>query len=706
MCSAASSAGCRCARSRLPGWCWQQLQTPRSAQGLQVPKSNAGRRGPGSGGVFEARLQLRQGGGLRQLLPSGLQRHWRTGFLTSVTCHCKANISDVVPGGSGDGTRRMGWTGVHAPVEGILRTLGRAAKDLHFTVNDAADELVNLVVLRAAGAGWGLDAESVPDTVQPCSGQAPSLRLDHRGLMRLQFRSAVDERGHLRSEVKALQSERDALAAQVERLELERVQFGSAQDLDKQELESTVQSLVREIKACQAEASTAKDEVQRLSNALDAAQALCEHAEARAAAAEVLKTEASAQQRLAEGNVLRLTTEIEALKASSSLVLRRAERCDAAEAEAARLQGDVCRLRQEEQRLRLLEERLSQAQAGVHDKEALERRLDQALRRADTAEKQAKSSEDNAKSLELKLLAATTELEESNLAVQKGHERERSQEAELRNVEMARAEMGRKLAETLQELADLEANSASFRRKVDADLSEAKLQLSESCARCDRGVAELEAERGKSQEAVKKLSSLEEQLATRDAEVCGLQEQSAGLRRDLLKASAAREAAEQQMAPLAEEAARACRLREESATAAAAAQQEATSCRLEAEATRMAHYEQDREVHRLRERLAVQSEELERLQTLLAMGGGPDDVAAMSAAQYLSGPSPRSHIRDELAFVRKETRSGCPALPPAVTRRLASPRLRDAPLALQGRSNSRSRRPSSFASTAAPDDEL
>ena len=308
--------------------------------------------------------------------------------------------------------------------------------------------------------------------------------------------------------------------------------------------------------------------------------------------------------------VLRLTTEIEAggmlmcgsclcirlaqaLKASSSLVLRRAERCDAAEAEAARLQGDVCRLRQEEQRLRLLEERLSQAQAGVHDKEALERRLDQALRRADTAEKQAKSCEDNAKSLELKLLAATTELEESNLAVQKGHERERSQEAELRNVEMARAEMGRKLAETLQELADLEANSASFRRKVDADLSEAKLQLSESCARCDRGVAELEAERGKSQEAVKKLSSLEEQLATRDAEVCGLQEQSAGLRRDLLKASAAREAAEQQMAPLAEEAARACRLREESATAAAAAQQEATSCRLEAEATRMAHYEQE-----------------------------------------------------------------------------------------------------------------
>ena len=185
----ASSAGCRCTRSRLPGWCWQQLQTPRSAQGLQVPKSNAGRRGPGSGGllvslccdlafcfcrvegVFEARLQLRPGGGLRQLLPSGLQRHWRTGFLTSVTCHCKANISDVVPGGSGDGTRRMGWTGVHAPVEGILRTLGRAAKDLHFTVNDAADEVVNLVVLRAAGAGWGLDAESVPDTVQPCSGQ-------------------------------------------------------------------------------------------------------------------------------------------------------------------------------------------------------------------------------------------------------------------------------------------------------------------------------------------------------------------------------------------------------------------------------------------------------------------------------------------------------------------------------------------------------
>ncbi|CAE7258238.1 unnamed protein product [Symbiodinium sp. CCMP2456] len=573
--------------------------------------------------------------------------------------------------------------------------------------------------------------------------------------MRLQFRSAVDERGHLRSEVEALQSERDALAAQVERLELERVQFASAQDLDKQELESTVQSLVREIKACQTEASAAKDEVQRLSNALDAAQSLCEHAEARAVAAEVSKTEAclrrvfdricsaslGREQRALHctaniiwfgrplSEVQRLTTDIEALKASSSLALRRAERCDAAEAEAARLQGEVCRLRQEEQRLRLLEERLSQAQAWVHDKEALEKRLDQALRRADTAEKQAKSFEDNAKSLELKLLAATTELEESNLAVRTGHERERSQEAELRNVEMARAETGRKLAETLQELADLETKSASFRRKVDADLSEVKLQLSESCARCDRGAAELEAERGKSQDAVKKLSFMEEQLATRDAEVCGLQEQSAGLRRDLVKASAAREAAEQQMAPLAAEAARACRLREESATAAAAAQQEATSCRLEAEATRMAHYEQVfckiAKVICARVKKATRWDFLGNLRIVNSLAGvgeaadtarlvlcvaelySADDVAAMSAAQmYLRGPSPRSHIRDELAFVRKETRSGCPALPPAVTRRLASPRLRDAPLALQGRSNSRSRRPSSFASTAAPDDEL
>ena len=40
----------------------------------------------------------------------------------------------------------MGWTRVHTQVPAILATLERAARDLDFAVNGAADELVNLAV--------------------------------------------------------------------------------------------------------------------------------------------------------------------------------------------------------------------------------------------------------------------------------------------------------------------------------------------------------------------------------------------------------------------------------------------------------------------------------------------------------------------------------------------------------------------------------
>ncbi|CAE6954324.1 unnamed protein product [Symbiodinium natans] len=407
--------------------------------------------------------------------------------------------------------------------------------------------------------------------------------------------------------------------------------------------------------------------------------------------------------------VQRLTAEIQALQASSSLALRRAERCDAAEAETARLQGEVVHLRTEEKRLRLLEERLEQAQSLMQDKESAERRADHATRRADTAEQRAKTLESHAKSLELQLLTVTTDLEAANLAVQEAHDKTRLQSeeltAELKLTEAARSEMEIKLKEVLQELANTNAGNAALRRKVDADILELNAQLSDSRARCERGDVQLEAEREKSQHATNKALLLEDQVAkmqdremTSNAEVSGLLEENATLRKDLARANAAREAAEQRVAPLASEASK---LKDEKL----AAEEEAKSCRLQMEATRMAHYEQDRDVRRLQERAAAQSEELERLQTLIAMGSCADDVASTatsSAQMYLRGPCFR--FRDELALVRKETpRSGCPALPPAVTRRLASPRVRESPLALtqaRARSGSGSRRPSSFASTA------
>eukprot|EP00439_Symbiodinium_sp_Y106_P037797 s6516_g4.t1 len=42
--------------------------------------------------------------------------------------------------------RRLGWTRVHTPVPAILATLRRAAQNLDFAINDAADELVNLAI--------------------------------------------------------------------------------------------------------------------------------------------------------------------------------------------------------------------------------------------------------------------------------------------------------------------------------------------------------------------------------------------------------------------------------------------------------------------------------------------------------------------------------------------------------------------------------
>ncbi|CAE7923243.1 unnamed protein product [Symbiodinium sp. KB8] len=56
----------------------------------------------------------------------------------------KANVADAISRGDLSAAHRYGWTRVQSPVASILRTLARAAEDLEFAVNGAADELVNL----------------------------------------------------------------------------------------------------------------------------------------------------------------------------------------------------------------------------------------------------------------------------------------------------------------------------------------------------------------------------------------------------------------------------------------------------------------------------------------------------------------------------------------------------------------------------------
>ena len=56
----------------------------------------------------------------------------------------KANVADAVSRGDLSAAHRHGWTRIRSPVTSILKTLARAAEDLEFAVNGAADELVNL----------------------------------------------------------------------------------------------------------------------------------------------------------------------------------------------------------------------------------------------------------------------------------------------------------------------------------------------------------------------------------------------------------------------------------------------------------------------------------------------------------------------------------------------------------------------------------
>lgn len=519
--------------------------------------------------------------------------------------------------------------------------------------------------------------------------------------MRLQFRSPVDERGQLRSQVQALQKERDELFAEVKRLQSESQDCCEAREArwlsQQKELESRLEAMYDEIKARRAEAAAARDEVQRLNNALNASHSSSKAAEAELGKAAKCLEETSARCHFAEGNVQQLTAEIQELRASANDALRKAQRCDAAEAEMAELQQ---RLRRELLRRSdeiTLEQKFQTAQSLA------EERTQQAVRRADIAEQRANAAEKQMKSLEMRLADANTNLASSTTALQLAQaEKDRfSQDAST-----AKA----KVAQIMEQLSDSEAQNAVLQREVEgfSDLQSkfadaiSKASLKEqSCQDLTEQIAVLKA---KNDAFTAESCALEEK---RQAEMESLREKEQDLQQNLNRVqrdadavAAALLAAEQRVGPLEAEASR---CREEANEAVLEAQQR----RLEAEATRMAHYEQEREVQQLRERVITQGEELTRLQTLLAMGGNADDVAAMSATSPYIGPR---RVQQMLARMEDLTPRGTrPQLPPAGKRlptplatRPSTPHESTFPQARRSFSKS-SRTPS--ASTRVPDDD-
>ena len=521
--------------------------------------------------------------------------------------------------------------------------------------------------------------------------------------MRLQFRSATDERGQLRSLVQALEKERDELCAEVKRLQSgnqECIEAREARWLSQQkELESRLETMYEEIKARRAESAAVRDEVQRLNNALDASNGSCKSAEARAANATKCLEEASARCRSSEDKVQRLTSELQELQAYAKDASRRAERCDALEAEMAemkeRLQRELLRRSEEIS----LEQKLQSAQ------KAAEERAEKAILRSEFAEQRAIAAEKRIADLEMQMAATTTDLTNSAIALQV------AEAAKNRCIEEATTEKA-KVAEIMERLSQSEAEKSSLQRQAETSL-ELRNQLANAAQQQKELATKAKQDEKRCKDLMQQIARLETHIShsdemekTRQAEIECLKEKEIELQKYLKQSqkeigdvSAAMCAAEQRVAPLEMEASR-CREEANEAT------REARQRRLEAEATRMAHYEQDREVQRLRERVVVQGEELKRLQTLLAMGGNADDVAAAATAAASPYIGPR---RFPMAGVEDLTpRGGRPQLPPA-GKRLGTPRATrpSTPrelLALQAPQFSKSRRTPST-STQVPDDD-
>lgn len=277
------------------------------------------------------------------------------------------------------------------------------------------------------------------------------------------------------------------------------------------------------------------------------------------------------------------------LQAYAKDASRRAERCDALEAEMAemkeRLQRELLRRSEEIS----LEQKLQSAQ------KAAEERAEKAILRSEFAEQRAIAAEKKIADLEMQMAATTTDLTNSAIALQV------AEAAKNRCIEEATIEKA-KVAEIMERLSESEAEKSSLQKQAETSL-ELRNQLANAAQQQKELATKAKQDEKRCKDLMQQIARLETHIShsdelekTRQAEVECLKEKEIELQNDLKQSqkeigdvSAAMCAAEQRVAPLEMEASR-CREEANEAT------REARQRRLEAEATRMAHYEQ--ETHR------------------------------------------------------------------------------------------------------------
>lgn len=281
------------------------------------------------------------------------------------------------------------------------------------------------------------------------------------------------------------------------------------------------------------------------------------------------------------------------LQASEEMARRRAEGCEALELEVTRLKELVCRVEMSSER----------CSAALADKAEAEERAQCATRRAEMSEQRASAAANSAKSLEEQLVVVTTDLASCRSAL------EVAKSAECRSRGLTDAAQA-KLVEIKAELDACVLDNASLRHQVKAgEVALHNFSLEKEACQKDQEKlqADLIQEKRRCEELTQRMSTLEKELTElrqveeqRRKELVDfqkrekrhsvlLEEREKSLiwsKEELCEAQREATAAHEQVIPLQAEASR-CRAEAQSAT------QQAQHRRLEAEATRMAHYEQD-----------------------------------------------------------------------------------------------------------------
>ena len=241
-----------------------------------------------------------------------------------------------------------------------------------------------------------------------------------------------------------------------------------------------------------------------------------------------------------------------------------------------------------------LEQKLQSAQ------KAAEERAEKAILRSEFAEQRAIAAEKKFADLEMQMAATTTDLTNSAIALQV------AEAAKNRCIEEATTEKA-KVAEIMERLSESEAEKSSLQKQAETSL-ELRNQLANAAQQQKELATKAKQDEKRCKDLMEQIARLKTHIShsdemekTRQAEIECLKEKEIELQNDLKQSqkeigdvSAAMCAAEQRVAPLETEASR-CREEANEAT------REAKQRRLEAEATRMAHYEQETKKRHIQE---------------------------------------------------------------------------------------------------------